>query len=69
MPKIDSPADDLLFSVDRNQNADGGRPGYPKQTPSSSLPSISEDHGKSDTSNQSGSANVSTPFSDAPKTK
>ncbi len=67
MAKIDSPADDLLFSVNRNQNADGGRPGYPKQTSSPSMPKISEDHGQSDTPDVSGSVNVSTPFSDAPK--
>jgi hypothetical protein len=67
MANIDSPADDLMFSVNRNQNADGGRPGYPKQTPSSSMPKISEDHGRSDTPEQSGSVNVSTPFSGAPK--
>ncbi len=67
MSKIDSPANDLLFSVDRNQGADGGRPGYPKQTPSSSMPKISEDHGQSDTPNVSGSVNVNTPFKDAPK--
>lgn len=67
MAKIDSPADDLLFSVDRNQGADGGRPGYPKQSNTSSGPKIREDFGGSQTPEQSGSANVSTPFSDAPK--
>ena len=44
MAKIDSPADDLLFSVNKNQNADGGRPGYPTQTPSSTGPKIVEQH-------------------------
>jgi hypothetical protein len=65
MANIDSPADGLLFSVDKNQNADGGAKGYPTQTPGGCR--IREQHGRSDTPKQSGSSNVSTPFSDAPK--
>ncbi len=64
MSKIDSPSE-LLFDVDLNQGADGGTPGYPTQTPGG--PKIREQHGQSDTQKVSGSVNVSTPFSDAPK--
>jgi len=67
MSKIDSPASDLMFKVDLNQNADGGTPGYPTQTPGG--PKLREQHGQSDTQKQSGSSNVSTPFTDAPKSK
>ncbi len=67
MSKIDSPAEGLMFEVDRNQGADGGRPGYPKQSNTSSGPKIREDFGGSDTPNQSGSANVGSPFSGALK--
>lgn len=65
MANIDSPAKDLLFKVDKNQGADGGTPGYPTQTPGGLK--LREQHGQSDTQKQSGSSNVSTPFSDAPK--